>query len=402
MDILLILRALRKNKVGAILIGLQIALTLAIVCNSLSMIQQFVQHMQEPTGIDEANIFTLASAWISDPADLEAQIKGDLAALRGLPGVVDAISVVSYPLDGGGYSAGLSLKPDQRTPTASAAMYFTDEHGLAAFGFKLTAGRWFNANEVTLLRYYENKYPPTIVVTQDLARALFPDGNALGQVVYISPGQYTRIIGVIERAMTPWGENGPRSERSVILPMLPLNKSTQYVVRTRPGQLAAVMRAAQDKLFAVDAHRIIQRVTPFSESRHTVYLLPRTISIMLAVVSALLLAVTGCGVVGLTTYWVSQRRRQIGMRRALGARRADILAYFHTENLLIVAVGCTLGIVLALAMNTAMASSMQLTRMSVAYVCIGALIVVALCQLAVLWPALRAASIPPAIATRGL
>src|ERR1700733_6630832 len=330
MDILLILRALRKNKMGAILIGLQIALTLAIVCNSLSVIQQFVQRMREPAGIDEAKIFTLASAWIADPADLEAQIKGDLAALRGLPGVVDAISVVSYPLDGGGYSAGLSLKPDQRTPTAVAAMYFTDEHGLAAFGFKLTAGRWFNANEVGLLRYYENKYPPTIVVTQDLARALFPAGNALGQAVYISPGQYTRIIGVIERAMTPWGENGPRSERSVILPMLPLNKSTQYVVRTRPGQLAAVMRAAQDKLFAVDAHRIIQRVTPFSESRHNVYLLPRTISIMLAVVSALLLAVTGCGVVGLTTYWVSQRRRQIGMRRGLGGRGARFPRRFST------------------------------------------------------------------------
>ena len=111
---------------------------------------------------------------------------------------------------------------------------------------------------------------------------------------------------------------------------------------------------------------------------------------------------TGFGVVGLTTYWVSQRRRQIGMRRALGARRVDILRYFQTENLLIVAVGSVLGIALGLALNTAMAASMQMTRMSVAYVCIGALIVVGLCQLAVLWPALRAASIPPAIATRGL
>jgi putative ABC transport system permease protein len=184
--------------------------------------------------------------------------------------------------------------------------------------------------------------------------------------------------------------------------MLPLNKSTQYVVRTRPGQLAAVMHSAQDKLFAVDSHRIIQGVTPFSEVRHAAYLLPRTISIMLGVVSALLLAVTGFGVVGLTTYWVSQRRRQIGMRRAMGARRADILSYFHTENLLIVGVGCALGVVLGLMINTLLASSMQLTRMSVAYVCIGALIVLVLCQLAVLWPALRAASISPAIATRGL
>jgi putative ABC transport system permease protein len=402
MDVLPILRALRKNKVGAILIGLQIALTLAIVCNSLSVIQQFVEKMQRPSGIDEGNIFTLASAWISDPANLEAQIKGDLAALRGMPGVVDATAVVSVPLDGVAYSAGLSLKADQQSPTATAAMYFTDDHGLAAFGLKLIAGRWFNADEVTQLRYYENKYPPTIVVTQDLARTLFPTGNALGQAVYISPAQYTRIVGIIERAQTPSAAYAAQPERSVFLPMLPMNKSTQYVIRTRPGQLGAVMHSAQDKLFAVDAHRIIQRVTPFSESRHSAYLLPRTIAIMLGVVSALLLAVTALGVVGLTTYWVSQRRRQIGMRRALGARRVDILAYFHTENLLIVGIGSALGIGLGLALNIVMASSMQLTRMSVAYVCVGAIIVVALCQLAVLWPALRAASIAPATATRGL
>jgi putative ABC transport system permease protein len=401
MDILLILRALRRNKVGAILIGLQIALTLAIVCNSLSIIQQFVQRMQRPTGIDEANIFTLASAWISDPADLQAQIRGDLAQLRALPGVVDATAVVSFPLDGVSYGSGLSLKPDQRSVTAFAATYFADEHGLAAFGFKLIAGRWFNGNEVGLLRYYENKYPPIIIVSQELARTLFPSAGALGQSVYIN-GRLARIVGVIERVQTPNAANGGQSERSVFVPMLPMNKSTDYLVRTRPGQLLPVMKAAQDKLLSLDSHRIIQRVTPFSETRHTAYLLPRTVAIMMGVVSALLLAVTALGVVGLTTYWVSQRRRQIGMRRALGARRIDILRYFHTENLLIVAMGCFLGIALGLAINTLMASSMELTRMSAAYLFVGALIVLALCQLAVFWPALRAASISPAIATRGL
>jgi putative ABC transport system permease protein len=179
-----------------------------------------------------------------------------------------------------------------------------------------------------------------------------------------------------------------------------MNVSYQYLVRARPGQLALAMRATQNKLFAVDAHRIIDRVTPFSESRHAAYLLPRTIAIVLGVVSGLLLAVTGFGVVGLTAYWVTQRRRQIGMRRALGARKADILVYFHIENLLIVGAGCVVGIALGLAINTGLASSLEMARMSIVYICIGALIVLVMCQAAVLWPALRAASIPPAIATR--
>lgn len=399
MDILPILRAMARSKVGAILIGLQIALTLAIVCNSLSVIQQFEQRMREPTGIDEANIFTISGTRTSNTGDLEARIRSDLAAIRSLPEVVDTFSGISMPLDGNGYNLSMSVKPEQRVPTF-APMYHTDEHGLAAFGVKLIEGRWFNADEVGLLRFYENKPPAAIVVTRELAKALFPSGDALGQIIYIAPTQSTRIVGVVEKLQTPWAANGGQTERSVLLPALPMNQSFQYLVRARPGQLALAMRVVQDKLFAVDAHRIIDRVTPFSESRHRAFLLPRTIAIMLASVSALLLAVTAFGIVGLTAYWVTQRRRQIGMRRALGARKADILSYFHTENLLIVAAGCVLGIALGLVVNTGLASSMQMTRMSVAYICFGALIVLVLCQAAVLWPALRAASIPPAVATR--
>jgi putative ABC transport system permease protein len=400
MDILPILRAMARTKVGAILIGLQIALTLAIVCNSLSVIQQFVQRMQQPTGIDEPNIFTLSGTRTSESGDLEARIRGDLAGLRSLPEVVDAFSGISLPLDGNSYSMPMSVTPDQRSPSAIAPMYHTDEHGLAALGVKLIAGRWFHADEVGLLRFYENKPPAAVVVTQDLARVLFPAGSALGQIVYFTPTQSSRIVGVVEKMQTPGAANGGQTERSVFLPALPMNMSYQYLVRARPGQLAAAMRAAQDKLFAIDAHRIIESVRPFAENRHAAYLLPRTIAIMLAVVSTLLLAVTAFGVVGLTAYWVTQRRRQIGMRRALGARRVDILSYFHTENLLIVAAGCVLGIGLGLGVNTLLASSLEMMRMSVGYICLGALIVLVLCQAAVLWPALRAASIAPAVATR--
>jgi putative ABC transport system permease protein len=114
------------------------------------------------------------------------------------------------------------------------------------------------------------------------------------------------------------------------------------------------------------------------------------------------LAITAFGVLGLTTYWVTQRRQYIGMRRALGGRRVDILRYFHTENLLIAGSGCIVGVVLGLTGNTWLATNLELARMSVQYICLGAIIVLALCQAAVLWPALRAASVPPALATRSL
>jgi putative ABC transport system permease protein len=105
----------------------------------------------------------------------------------------------------------------------------------------------------------------------------------------------------------------------------------------------------------------------------------------------------------LTQLWVTQRRRHIGMRRALGARRRDILEYFLIENLLIAGLGCALGIALGLAGNTWLRTKLYaLEPMSPAYICVAALLLVVLSQAAVLWPALRAASVPPAIATRGL
>jgi putative ABC transport system permease protein len=121
---------------------------------------------------------------------------------------------------------------------------------------------------------------------------------------------------------------------------------------------------------------------------------------MLTVVCAVLLAVTAFGIVGLTSYWVSQRRRQIGIRRTLGATRIAILQYFQTENLVITVAGVLVGLALAMAGNLWMIESFSTARLPLFYLVGGVLTMLVLGQLAVLWPALRAASVPPAIATR--
>jgi putative ABC transport system permease protein len=112
--------------------------------------------------------------------------------------------------------------------------------------------------------------------------------------------------------------------------------------------------------------------------------------------------VTGLGIVGLASYWVGLRRSPIGIRRALGARRTDIVRYFQIENVLIVGCGAAVGLALAVATNLWMVQTLALPRMGVHYAIAGAAIVLILGQLAVLWPARRAAAIPPARATRAL
>ncbi len=74
------------TRVGAILVALQIALTLAVIANGMSIIQGHLAAMRTVTGMDEANIFTFQNRWVGDPQNLRASIDADMAALRGIPG----------------------------------------------------------------------------------------------------------------------------------------------------------------------------------------------------------------------------------------------------------------------------------------------------------------------------
>ncbi len=368
-----------------------------MLCNSLSIIQQLGARMRQPAGIDETNVFFLSTEFVDDPPDIKARLLGDLAALRALPGVIDADTVITLPLGGTSYGAGVSLAPDQKFPTVVANMYHVTDHGLAAYGLKLLAGRWFHAEEVMDLRFYENHYPASVVLTRNWHRRCFPRAMRWASRSGFHPRN--------PAASSAWWRRWPHRVGTMEVD-LPAGDTSQQGCDLRRAHQAGHAGGRDARragpLYQLVNQRVIQNVLPFSEIRQRTFQLDHAVSIVLGAVCALLLAVTACGIVGLTMYWVMQRRRQIGMRRALGARRIDILAYFHTENLLIAGAGAALGIGLALGVNLWLARSLELTRVSAPYVFAGALIVLALCQFAVLWPALRAASIAPAVATRAL
>jgi putative ABC transport system permease protein len=399
-----ILSAMRRNKVGATLIGVQMAITLAILCNGLFIIQQRVALSHRPTGADEANIFVMPNQWVGKPADLGARLQADLAALRGLPGVVDAFATNSYLLSNGGSSEGVYLNVDQKESTAQTAVYFADVHGLNSLGLKLIAGRNFNSDEIVDRNGYNDQTPfSAVIITRGLAEKLFPGKSALGQSIVTKPENRTiPVIGIVDRLQVPWVEtwSAKFNDNSIIEPFRFVDPYSFYIVRTQPGQLAAVLKAAEKKLFEVNGGRVMEKIVSLTQARAEAYKDDRGLAVILAVVCAALVAVTAFGIVGLTSYWVAQRRRQIGIRRALGATRNGIVRYFQTENFLIAAAGATLGIALAVSANLWMVSTFEMERLHVSYALVGALIVLLLGQAAVLWPALKAASIPPALATR--
>jgi putative ABC transport system permease protein len=184
MELRPILSAMRRNKVGAILIGVQMAITLAILCNALFIIEQRVMLSKRPTGADESNIFVIANQWVGNPPDLAPKAQGDLAALRSLPGVVDAVASNSFPLHNGGSTDAIKLNPEQKDESALTAVYAADEHALQALGLKLVAGRNFNSDEVLDKEGFTDvKVPAALIITRILADKLFPGKSAVGQSV---------------------------------------------------------------------------------------------------------------------------------------------------------------------------------------------------------------------------
>jgi len=411
-----ILAALRKHKAGTVLIALQIALTLAIVCNAVFIIAQRIDRVNRPTGLDESNLFLVSQQWVGAPSadtpdgveKLDVMQREDLAALRNLPGVASVTPTNSLPLLNSAWTGELSTKPDIDVGDKSGkrtAYYFVDDQALATLGLKLVAGRPFNAGDVLHQGFRDRPNRPVAIITQALADKLYPQGQAVGKVMYSDGGsEPTTIIGVVERMQTPstgsFGNDFPWS--STLLPIRLDANFSRYAVRTKPGQLEAVMRAVTPLLYKVNPLRVLDddSVKSFPDIRAKAYRADVGMAVLMAVICLILIAVTAAGIVGLTSFWVGQRHRQIGVRRALGARKVDILRYFQIENGLIAGAGALIGVALAVGLNVWLMVHYEMTRMPAAYMAIGVLAMLAIGQAAVFVPARRASNVPPVEATR--
>ncbi|GLQ47678.1 ABC transporter permease [Dyella lipolytica] len=403
-----ILAALRRHKAGTLLIALQIALTLAIVCNALFIIHQRLAHISEPTGVDEPNLFVIENLWGEQYSTEEAaaKVQQDLATLRQLAGVADATQSNSYPLRGGGWDNFITMKPDQISPTTDSSIYLGDEHFLRTLGVKLIAGRDFHADEVQNMGLRQNFVPPVTIVSKALADKLYPNGDALGKPFYSMSDKPTTIIGIVDRLhrsdVSTWSV--PFANESLVWPVRDAQPwGVFYIVRARPGQLDAAMREAPKALYAENRMRMISPkdgVQSFAQIRHLAFESDRGMAVLMSIICLVLLAITGAGIVGLTSFWVGQRRRQIGVRRALGATHRDILHYFLTENLLISLAGIAMGIFLAFGLNLWLVKQFSSQLLPLVYVLGGVVLLILLGQGAVFAPALRASRVSPVEATR--
>ncbi|MGH8125421.1 MAG: ABC transporter permease [Rhodanobacteraceae bacterium] len=408
MEIQPILAALRKHKIPAALIVLEIALACAVLCNAVFMIGQRIAQIHLPNAIDEQGISDIRVMG-TDPKLAVDDVPRNIAALRQIPGVTAAAAINTMPLSHNGWNSSVASKPqevmDKDSP--NAATYLITSGGGQALGLRLLRGRFFTSEEFADSKL-SNNYIPTAhatLVTQSLAERLWPGQDALGKQVWIGKQYHFTVVGIIADVLRP-DQNGQGLAAFRWSMFLPISPGTggflsSYIVRSAPRDRARVIDGAKQKLAALSPNAVVRAIT-FSGIRDKFFANTRSMVWMLVLVCVVMLAVTAFGIVGLTSFWVRQRRRQIGIRRAVGATRAHILQYFQTENFLLSTAGVVLGMILAFGINLYLMQHYQLTRMPWYYLPASAIALWILGQLAVLGPALRAANVPPVVATRGV
>ena len=408
-----ILRAMKHNRTRVFLLVLEIAMTLAIVTNCVNVIIAERAKINRPSGFDDENILWVGTRPFTpefrEGSTIDMTSDADIRAIQSIPGV-KAVANTHFQLwEGGGSSTGVKpVDGGQRQPTQQ---YYTTKDIFQVLGSKIIEGRGFREGDHGI-----GTQPDPVrvtVISKTVADALFPDGRAVGKTITRASdsgeavGDPMQVIGVVETFFNPFGYNPDTwrglADRAIFMPARVGGYSSgiRYLVRTEPGMMPSVMAQIENKLVAVNPGRVVD-FAPTPEKKARWFSSARlSVGVMTGLIVALVF-VTALGILGITALSVSERTKQIGTRRALGATRGDILRHFLVENWVTTTAGLLIGVGAAYALNFMLVSHVTDVKMPWQLVAIGMLLLWINGIIATLPPALRAARVPPSIATRSV
>jgi putative ABC transport system permease protein len=408
MAIRTVLRALWQSPAGPLLLSAQVALSLMIFANVAFVIDARLEVTESPTGMNLADVFWVQSHGQGKDYDQQSAVKFDLEYLRSLPGVIAACVSNAIPQTRSELRSVVSPNQDLKENKRSVFVYQSTDAIIDVLGLHLVRGRMFNADTVLpappRADVSHEAFGAEVVITDALATKLYGNGErALGRTMYFSllNGGSATVVGVVElmQAAPPLAPNDIVFD-VVLTPAVPQGPNAIYLVRTKPGLLDAIMGRVWKELEPRQHDRLIDSMDTLAATAAHSRVADRTDAVILAVLSSLVLAVTMLGLFGFASFAVTSRTKEIGTRRAIGARRADIVKMFLLENWLIATAGIVIGSITTLAFAVQLHTLLELPRMPIIYL-VGSMVLIWVAGLlAALMPALRGARVPPAVATR--
>ncbi|HWU76638.1 MAG TPA: FtsX-like permease family protein [Rhodanobacter sp.] len=409
MSIRILFSTLRRHSLMPAMVLLQVALACAILCNVLFLAWQQLQPMLAPSGVDDKALILIDQLNLPDRSWTAAEVSAGSQALREVPGVRAVSAALGLPMVPS-YLCVMALQGP--TGVKAGASCYEGEGLVNTLGITLVAGRDFLPGEYRDASADSKGAVRPIIITEALAHKFFGDTDVVGKLLG-DPGDKTavryQVVGVARHLMRNqlFMANHGRADDSVLLAhRVGSTAALSYAVRVDPAMrdvaLAGVRKAIKHQFGALLQVGFPVQVSFYGTRRDAAFKTRRAALWLLVGVALTVLVVTVIGIMGLTGFWVQRRTRQIGIRRALGARRADILREFMAENALIVSIGVSIGMLFAYVGNALLMKQYELPRLPWIWLPGGAALMLVLGQLAVLGPARRAAAVPPVVATRSV
>lgn len=396
-----IINALFRSKAGAMMLLVQIAVTVAIVSNATFIIQDRVAYLNQETGYPEEEVFSFSIMSFAEDTNLLEQAELDEQTLRNIPGVVNAVNASEVPLSGSGSASSFFLVPNPDGERGVRAAYtMGDENIIDTLGVEIVAGRNFTADEVVIQEDGMDTVPSVGIASRAFLDEMFPEGDGIGKTLYFGPYPM-QIVGVVDKMKGPWLKDS-RADNLVIIPLVRSHTFQKMIVRTEPGLRASVMAQVEDLMLENSNERVVMSLRGMDEAKQEYNAEDILMMRMLITLVVVLVSVTALGIFGLTVFNINKRTKQIGTRRALGARKSDIVRYFLVENALICTLGLFIGGIAAVYLGQTLLQHYEVPALDLTYVIVTMLSVLVISLLSVLMPANKAANISPSIATRSI
>ncbi len=394
------------ERLRTLLVAGQIAMTLVLLIGAGLLIHSFVRLTSVPTGFesnDRDGVLQIVKVQLperlyDEPERMQAFARGVLDRIRYLPGVKSASLINSVPF-GMMFIQGDFDVEGQPKPTLRAGTPKIDAGYFKTMGIPLLAGRDFTAQDTAAA-------PKVAIVSERIVRECFPGGprEALGRRVRVNvldQGDWLTVVGVVadihQRGLA--GDVQPmiyapfQQDRSGFL------RFVSFVARTATP--AGVVEGIRAEIRRVAPDLPIESAVTMDEAVAASVAQPRFRMLLVGLFALAATLIATCGLYGLMAYAVTQRRREIGVRMALGATRRDVLRLVLARALRIVAVGLIVGLAGAVGVTRVLQTFLfGVTPTDPMVFTIVTLLLVAVGLIAAWLPARRATRIDPWAALR--
>ena len=394
----------RRLRDGLLLVEAAFAVVLIVGAGLLA--RSFVRLMQVDNGYtaDGVLIATVNLPRGTTDSRTDQFIDSVLARVRGLRGVSTAGAAAMIPLMTRTAIEPFVL-PEPLTggkPTHGRALVYWITPGYAeAIGLRLRAGRFFEEADAHAGRL-------VTIVNEEFVRRHLDVPQVTGLVIPHLAGQEhdvsTEIVGVVGNVLKDGNDRQPQPELYFVHGSHGQRISGQVnlVIRT-PGRPAALAEEVRNLIRQVERDAVVDPIQPLTTTVSASLDAPRFAALVVAALASVAMVLAAVGLYGVLSYSVSQRVRELGIRAALGARRADLVGLVLREGLSVTFAGIVAGIIGASLFTRLMHDLLfGVTPLDAVSFAIAPAVLVVASVMACLGPALRAASVDPATSLRGL